>query len=331
MSLHSPLKLYLHDVYRATDNSILYTCAKPYTDYLLKIPAEMPIAYEEADRYICLNKSTTTTESNLSLFTTHVLHPERGDEVRMARTGALVDYRVGAFLITRGHDHDLFDIVQRTGAFTESHARLVFKQLVHAIRGLHTRGIAHLDLKLEQFVCERETYALKIVDLAYSEANVPSHGYRVMSVQAGTKPWMAPEMLRVDVITGSRINVFASDMWQLGMMLFALLYGFPAFGRADVMHCAWFKMWLLDRDTYWKRVHEMKARCTQHGSTPGLSLACCDLLTELLDPNPNTRATMNQVQEHAWYNMNDFVGEKELAGDLKERLSCISRSNELSQ
>lgn len=42
---------------------------------------------------------------------------------------------------------ELFDYILHNGSLQESHARILFRQLVSAIGYSHSRGIAHRDLK----------------------------------------------------------------------------------------------------------------------------------------------------------------------------------------
>jgi serine/threonine protein kinase len=49
---------------------------------------------------------------------------------------------------------ELFDFACRTRAFTEPVARYFFKELMTGINHLHSNGVAHRDLKLENLMLD---------------------------------------------------------------------------------------------------------------------------------------------------------------------------------
>ena len=86
-------------------------------------------------------------------------------------------------------------------------ARYYFKQMVQAVNYLHARGIAHRDIKLENFLLvkdpkDKDKYLCKINDFGLATIGwTPTRGMIYGYHTAGTLPYMAPEShyLRVGV------------------------------------------------------------------------------------------------------------------------------------
>jgi serine/threonine protein kinase len=96
----------------------------------------------------------------------------------------------------------------------------VFFQILTTVDYLHTRNIAHCDLKFENILYDEDTGELKLIDFGFSiedpENNPPTF-------LCGTVFYMAPEE-----IMKKNIDVFKADIWSLGVILFKMATGlFP--------------------------------------------------------------------------------------------------------
>ena len=67
-------------------------------------------------------------------------------------------------LAASGH---LYDVIWLTGWFSENIARYYFLQLIDAIQYINSKGISHLDIKLENMLLNDE-YDLKLCDFGLS-------------------------------------------------------------------------------------------------------------------------------------------------------------------
>ena len=67
-------------------------------------------------------------------------------------------------LITGG---ELFDYVFHTGSFSDKICRFYFKQLLLGLHYLHSNGICHRDMKLENILLDKE-YNCKIIDFGFA-------------------------------------------------------------------------------------------------------------------------------------------------------------------
>jgi len=106
--------------------------------------------------------------------------------------------------------------------YTESECARLVKQMLCAVRYLHSKGIIHRDLKLENFLFSStaKDSELKMIDFGLSKH------FRYGEVQheaVGTPYTVAPE-----VIKGSYDE--RCDIWAIGVIAFLLLSGEPPFG-----------------------------------------------------------------------------------------------------
>ena len=97
------------------------------------------------------------------------------------------------------------------------------KQILCSVRYIHSKGIIHRDLKLENFLFsskDPETSELKMIDFGLSK-----HFFQgeVQNEAVGTPYTVAPE-----VITGAYDE--RCDVWAIGVIAFLLLSGDPPFG-----------------------------------------------------------------------------------------------------
>ncbi len=103
--------------------------------------------------------------------------------------------------------------------------KYLFKQIVDAIVHLHQKGIAHLDLKLENLLLSvdwlpngLEKQAIKLIDFGFSR-EVDG----LCKTFCGTPSYMAPE-----IILRKSYDPRKADAWALGVLLYYFLCGtFP--------------------------------------------------------------------------------------------------------
>jgi len=117
---------------------------------------------------------------------------------------------------------ELFDRIVDKGYYSEKSTVHVIKQILHAVKYLHEKGIAHRDLKPENLLCSgsgsRET--VKIADFGLSKI---FSGNENLVTSCGTPGYVAPEVLMCESYDKS------VDMWGIGIITYILLAGYPPF------------------------------------------------------------------------------------------------------
>jgi len=97
----------------------------------------------------------------------------------------------------------------------------LLKQVCEGVSFCHGRLVAHRDLKLENLLLDALESTVKIVDFGFA-VQLKSTDQRLRAF-CGTPSYMAPE-----IVLGKSYNGFSTDVWALGVVLYALLSGrFP--------------------------------------------------------------------------------------------------------
>ncbi|KAK3163348.1 hypothetical protein QOZ80_1AG0002460 [Eleusine coracana subsp. coracana] len=171
---------------------------------------------------------------------------------------------------------ELFSRVAR-GRLKEDTARKYFQQLIGAVDFCHSRGVYHRDLKPENLLVD-ENGNLKVSDFGLSALKECQKQDGLLHTTCGTPAYVAPEIINKKGYDGAK-----ADIWSCGVILYVLLAGYLPFqdanlmemyrkiSRGDVKYPQWFSS-----DIRW-------------------------LLSRLLDPNPNTRITIEKLAEHPWF------------------------------
>lgn len=196
---------------------------------------------------------------------------------------------------------DFFNLILDYDFSDEKLIRTYFHQLIEGLKYLHSRGIAHLDIKLENLLLG-DDFQLKISDFDLSQqVNDDCLGSR------GTANYRAPEMLQ-----GSCTNFCASDVYSAGVCLYTLMTGaFPFIEEGDK---------IFRYDTFTENNEEFWAENTALiGERANFSQNFKDLLNKMWAPNPAERLTVEGIMESKWYNEPIYTPE-ELNTEIKKVL-----------
>jgi calcium-dependent protein kinase len=200
---------------------------------------------------------------------------------------------------------ELYNNLIEMDHYTEKHACDLFKQMLRAIYHCHSHGVAHRDLKLENFLFESEgdTSFLKLIDFGLSKKYMGggSNKIRTMKSVVGTAYYIAPEVLEMRYNRSSRGKKGKSgydrecDMWGLGVILYMMLCGRPPFDSETGS----------DEDIFDK---VLDGRFTMKGKDwEDISSPCKDLIQKLLTLDPKERITASQAMKHPWIRSNSVA------------------------
>lgn len=137
------------------------------------------------------------------------------------------------YLIMPCLKEDLFDTIERDGAYTEPNAFAVFKDILSGLEVAHSLGLAHHDVSLENLMLDDEGRAVLIDWGMAVKVPVESDGTPVKiksqvgwPCQCGKQLYYAPELLDIQEDTKA-FDPFKLDIWSSGIVLFMLLTGHP--------------------------------------------------------------------------------------------------------
>jgi len=174
---------------------------------------------------------------------------------------------------------ELYEEIVKRKSFSEKDASSIMQQLFSALEYLHSKGIVHRDLKLENLLLVKENdpnLTLKLADFGLSKL----YQGKALQTACGTPFYVAPDILLGD---GYGPPV---DMWASGILLYVLLSGrlpFAADSDADL-----FKL-IMVGDLVWKSPQ-----------FDTVSAEAKDLIGKLIVVDPEQRWTAKQALEHPW-------------------------------
>ena len=121
----------------------------------------------------------------------------------------------------------LLDIIknEKYHFLKEQRAKKIFLQVVKGISFCHKNNIFHRDIKLENILVLKDD-TIKIIDFGFG---VKCNRDTYQKLFCGTPSYMAPEIVKKE-----KYIACYSDIWSLGVLFFAMLYGiFPFKGKDE--------------------------------------------------------------------------------------------------
>ncbi|KAA0168487.1 hypothetical protein FNF31_00369 [Cafeteria roenbergensis] len=167
-------------------------------------------------------------------------------------------------------DGELFGYIVKHGKLREAVAARLFAQLIEGIDYLHDIGVVHRDLKPENILLMDKAapdggMAVKVIDFGLSNTFVQGS---TLTTACGSPAYASPEMiLRV----AGGYNPRKSDLWSLGVVLFAMVAGCLPFEHDNTA-------------ALYDQILNARYRCPSH-----LSPACKDLISRILVIDPRRR------------------------------------------
>lgn len=224
---------------------------------------------------------------------------------------------------------DLFGLVEK--GYLKQDARAgdrycLFKQLVQGVNYLHSNGIAHRDIKLENLLITKDS-KLKITDFGVSEVFSGIHpglreaggvcGKNMVELRlcepgiCGSEPYIAPEVLAKNAAYDPR----ALDVWSSAIIMIQLIFGGSLWSKAstsDANYASFIKGWedwdAKHAETGDDEEESGEPRVPREGDYPHILAfdrfvkppTLRRLLLRMLNPDPALRVPIGDVLNNRW-------------------------------
>ena len=197
---------------------------------------------------------------------------------------------------------ELFDYIVKQEKLNEIEAAIFFYQLIIGVEYIHKQKLAHRDLKPENLLLTKN-HILKIIDFGLCH---DFDGTKLLKTKCGSPSYAAPEILR-----GFPYNGFKSDIWCCGIILYGMLCGYLPF----------------DGDNN-QEIFKQIVQCNPE-YPPFLENDSIDLLTKILNDEPNERITINQIKKHPFFLKGKYYYflKYDENGEIREESMIKSQSN----
>jgi len=164
----------------------------------------------------------------------------------------------------------------------ENLARHLFGQLVNAVSFIHSKGVCHRDIKLENILVDDKAKKVVLIDFGY--CGVIQNDSTLFNDSVGSPLFNSPEKIFNHLQPGQVGYCGKSaDVWSLGVCLYYMLNGcypfFPysSYGTEELADL------IINSDLF---------------LPPTLSDDASDLLSKLLEKNPQKRLSIHEIVDH---------------------------------
>ncbi|CAI4053109.1 hypothetical protein SKDZ_16G1330 [Saccharomyces kudriavzevii ZP591] len=179
---------------------------------------------------------------------------------------------------------EFYKYIQKKRRLKETNACRLFSQLVSGVYYIHSKGLVHRDLKLENLLLDKNEN-LVITDFGF--VNEFCSRNELMKTSCGSPCYAAPEL----VISAEPYEARKADIWSCGVILYAMLAGY----------LPW------DDDSNNPEGSDIGRLYNYINSTPlkfpdYILPIPRDLLRRILVPDPKKRMNLKQIKKHEWLN-----------------------------
>jgi len=185
----------------------------------------------------------------------------------------IFDYAKGVDLLTWMEQYDFTPVPEIT-------VQEIALQLVTTMQLVHSRGVAHKDIKLENIILDPDTGLVSVLDfgLCFNFRN----GRDMCRDFAGSREYSPPELL----LSYGPFSSTKTDVWSLGVTLYALLFGCFPFG--------------FDAKAVDAMIASEKHPSVTFPRDSQVSDDAKSLLLRMMDVDASKRISMCDISSHPW-------------------------------
>lgn len=182
----------------------------------------------------------------------------------------------------------LSKFIRTSGGLGENLVKFPFMQICHALSYIHSQGIAHMDIKLENILLD-QFFNCKIADLGVALDVSGTNG--LADSRRGTTCYMAPEIHHL--LPTETYDAYKSDIYSLGICLYVLVFGeFPLKDDSE-------DSTLFDTDTI-GGITGLKCSIDVKKKWDQISTDLQELLGNMLSMEPEDRPSLQEILESSW-------------------------------
>ena len=176
----------------------------------------------------------------------------------------------------------LNDLIKRRKRLSEIEVQCYLLQILKGLKYIHNHKIIHRDLKPGNLFLNQKIQ-LKIGDFGLA-SKLEYDGQKRYSI-CGTPNYIAPEILE------EKGYSYEVDIWSLGVIAYTMFFGVTPFETDDA-------------DKTYKRI---KANCYSFPVGITISPQAKSLITQILNPDPSKRLTIEQIEKHEFFKIYNYV------------------------
>ncbi|CAD8199782.1 unnamed protein product [Paramecium octaurelia] len=174
----------------------------------------------------------------------------------------------------------LNELLKRRRRITPIEVQCYLKQLIGALKYIHSHRVLHRDLKLGNLFIN-DKMELKLGDFGLA-TKLDYDGQRRLTI-CGTPNYIAPEIL--DERMG---HSYQADIWSVGVIVYTLLIGKPPFETSDVK-------------TTYNKISQCQFNFPDHIQ---ISENAKNLISRILVLDPSKRLTLDEILSHPFMTSN---------------------------
>jgi len=191
---------------------------------------------------------------------------------------------------------NIYERIVKLNHFSEQGASKIIKQVLKAVHYMHSYGIAHRDLKLENLLLMTDDpdSDVKVADFGLAaelnfEGYKPDESMRMKKATpfhegyVGSPICMAPEVASRHAKYGPQC-----DIWSVGCMTFELLEGSPPFKASSVAEL-------------FRLIHTTSGPSFQDRAWECISDDAQDIVVKMLQKKPEDRLSAREALHHDWF------------------------------